>query len=57
MEYRFVFERGWVPSILKREFKKSVNEYIKEGFKPYGSIAATQDGGTNTIFQAMIKED
>lgn len=57
MEYRIVFEDGFVPRILKESFEKSVNDHIKAGFKPYGSITATQDGGTWAIFQPMIKED
>ena len=39
------------------EFEKQVNEYIAEGFAPYGSISVTYISSNNTIIycQPMLR--
>lgn len=57
MEYKVSVVSSIKPNSATDYLEKSVNEYIKDGFKPYGYIQATNNCGVYTLFQAMIKED
>lgn len=39
------------------EFKKLINEMIKDGWEPLGGISVTSDGAGVLFAQAIIKRD
>lgn len=57
MEYRVLYacEGSEYDSCYK--LNEKVEGYIREGYKPVGSIQVIFENGIYSVFQAMIKED
>lgn len=57
MQYKLVYARSCFDWGSFGELEEEVNKMIKKGWKLIGGVTVTQQNGSYTVCQAMVKED
>lgn len=57
MRYEVVYSKGDVQELVIINFRKKVNDLMKDGWRPQGGIETGLYIGKFYISQAMVKED
>lgn len=57
MKFKVVHTYGYQHENVIQEFETKVNEFIQEGYQPYGNIQTTRNSHEFSITLLMNKED